>query len=483
MNFYPRCINGLLSVNANLPAIRICLPRLASSFFGRKSGDRTSDLREIEINNQTPEKEIPAPTISHQRILSSSVTCSQRNVLPRQVWVESLDDGKERYLDIVDLHPDIFATFPRLDLVHQNLYWQAHYRIVDWRCITTRAELVHRSRRKPWPQKGTGRARHGNRRTHIFKGGGQCNGPRGPESYFSILPYTVRLYGLLGMLSAKQAQGDLHIVEDFSLSQDLESAAKEVYSLANKRAQNRLRLTSTDPNEDVVIKRLKHLEDSTALEPKANNIDLLTSAIAREKEESEELMDLIRGGRAAEAANLGYRAAQYLREQVDKRGWGPACLFITDVETYLDSGDEISAGLAMALACASYAHYIEIDVAPESAAIQARLREGSQYTAPRSAHPGRGLTLMPVHGLNVWSMVHHDSLILSRQALDLLESRLLAAQRRVIPPGYQSALEWGPPMAGDWFVGRDHEADMSYMPSRHFSGDLGDADELKQRLQ
>lgn len=149
----------------------------------------------------------------------------------------------------------------------------------------------------------------------------------------------------------------------------------------------------------------------------------------------------------------------------------------------MDSGDQISAGLAIALACASYAHYIEIDVAPESAAIQARLREGSQYTAPRSAHPGRGLTLMPVHGLNVWSMVHHDSLILSRRALDLLESRLLAAQRRVIPPGYQSASEWEPPMAGDWFVGRDHEADMSYMPSRHFSGDLGDVDELKQRLQ
>lgn len=125
-------------------------------------------------------------------------------------------------------------------------------------------------------------------------------------------------------------QGDLHIVEDFSLSQDLESAAKEVYILANKRAQNRLRLTSPDPNEDVVTKRLKHLEDPTALEPKANNIDLLTSAIAREKEESEELMDLIRGGRAAESANLGYRAAQYLREQVDKRGWGPACLFITE---------------------------------------------------------------------------------------------------------------------------------------------------------
>nr|CDS29874.1 mitochondrial ribosomal protein L4 [Hymenolepis microstoma] len=481
MSLCSRYSNGLLRVN--LPTIRSCSSRLGSSFLLRKSGDRTPDLKDIEIRDQTACKEITNPIIPRSRILSPSTTCSYRNVVPRQAWVESLDKASERYLDIVDLHPDVFATFPRLDIVQQNLYWQAHYRIVDWRCITTRADLVHRSRRKPWPQKGTGRARHGNRRTHIFKGGAQCNGPRGPESYFSILPYSVRLYGLLGMLSAKQAQGDLHITEDFRLSQDLESEANEIYNLANKRAQNRLRLTPTDPNEDVVLQRLRSLEDLTAQEPKANSLDVLTSAIAREKEESEELMDLIRGGRAAEAANLGYRAAQYLREQVDKRGWGPACLFITDVETYLDGNEETSSGLAMALACASYAHYIETDVAPESAAIQARLREGSQYAAPRSVHPGRGLTLMPVHGLNVWSLVHHDSLIISRRALDVLESRLLAAQRRVIPPGFQSASEWRPPMAGDWFVGRSHEADRSYMPNRHFSGGLGDVDELKQRLQ
>lgn len=65
-----------------------------------------------------------------QRTLSPPVTCSFRRMAPRQVWVESLNAEKERYLDIVDLHPDVFATFPRLDLVHKNLYWQAHYRIV-----------------------------------------------------------------------------------------------------------------------------------------------------------------------------------------------------------------------------------------------------------------------------------------------------------------------------------------------------------------
>uniref|UniRef100_A0A0R3WQM4 FAD-dependent oxidoreductase n=1 Tax=Hydatigena taeniaeformis TaxID=6205 RepID=A0A0R3WQM4_HYDTA len=109
------------------------------------------------------------------------------------------------------------------------------------------------------------------------------------------------------------------------------------------------------------------------------------------------------------------------------------------------------------------------------------LREGSQYAAPRSLHPGRGLTLMPVHGLNVWSMVHHDSLVLTRKALDILEARLLAAQRRIIRSS--SAVEWRPPLAGDWLVGRDHAADRAHPPERHFSELLGDPEELRQKLQ
>ena len=96
-------------------------------------------------------------------------------------------------------------------------------------------------------------------------------------------------------------------------------------------------------------------------------------------------------------------------------------------------------------------------------------------------HPGRGLTLMPVHGLNVWSMVHHDSLVLTRRALDLLEARLLAAQRRVICD--RRPAEWRPPLVGDWLVDRDHAADRSHAPSRHFSASVGDVEEMRQRLQ
>lgn len=60
--------------------------------------------------------------------------------------------------------------------------------------------------RKPRPQKGLGRARHGSIRSPIWKGGGVVHGPRSPTSYFYMLGFSARLNGLRSTLSAKLAQ-------------------------------------------------------------------------------------------------------------------------------------------------------------------------------------------------------------------------------------------------------------------------------------
>lgn len=65
---------------------------------------------------------------------------------------------------------------------------------------------IHRGDRKPWPQKGTGRARHGTRRSPIFMGGVKIHGPRGPISHFYMLPLIKRVLGLCSTLSVKLAQ-------------------------------------------------------------------------------------------------------------------------------------------------------------------------------------------------------------------------------------------------------------------------------------
>lgn len=72
---------------------------------------------------------------------------------PRQVWVENLDTIDEKKLGLMELHPDIFAYSPRIDIIHQNIRWQKMYKFVSYAHTKVRSE-VRGGGRKPYPQKG-----------------------------------------------------------------------------------------------------------------------------------------------------------------------------------------------------------------------------------------------------------------------------------------------------------------------------------------
>jgi large subunit ribosomal protein L4 len=80
-------------------------------------------------------------------------------------------------------------------------------------CTKTRAE-VSGTGKKPYRQKHTGRARHGSRRSPIFKGGGVVFGPR-PRDYSYELPKKLRKQAMCLALSAKHTAGAVKVVEDF----------------------------------------------------------------------------------------------------------------------------------------------------------------------------------------------------------------------------------------------------------------------------
>ncbi|KYN05477.1 39S ribosomal protein L4, mitochondrial [Cyphomyrmex costatus] len=135
---------------------------------------------------------------------------------PRQVWLENLNTVEEKKLGLVTLHPHIYAAAPRIDIIHQNVRWQRMYRWVSYAHTKTRAE-VRGGGRKPWPQKGTGRARHGSIRSPLWRGGGVAHGPRSPTPHFYMLPFYTRVAGLTATLSVKLAQDDLHIVDELEI--------------------------------------------------------------------------------------------------------------------------------------------------------------------------------------------------------------------------------------------------------------------------
>lgn len=138
---------------------------------------------------------------------------------PRQVWLENLDTVDEKKLSLLELHPAVFGTNPRIDIICENVIWQRNYRFVSYAHAKARFE-VRGGGRKPWPQKGLGKARHGSIRSPLFKGGGVAHGPRSPTPHFYMLTFFSRILGLTSTLSVKLAQDDLHIVNNLEIPTD-----------------------------------------------------------------------------------------------------------------------------------------------------------------------------------------------------------------------------------------------------------------------
>ncbi|KAG0720501.1 39S ribosomal protein L4, mitochondrial [Chionoecetes opilio] len=82
-------------------------------------------------------------------------------VVPREAWIETLDtSAASPQVGLMHLHPQVFGAFPRLDIIHDNVVWQRKMCMVNTAHTKSRAE-VRGGGRKPWPQKGMGRSRHG----------------------------------------------------------------------------------------------------------------------------------------------------------------------------------------------------------------------------------------------------------------------------------------------------------------------------------
>ena len=122
---------------------------------------------------------------------------------------------KGEKVDTIELPVEIFGAPIRIDLMHQAFVRQMANKRLGTHSTKGRSE-VSGGGRKPWRQKGTGRARQGSIRAAQWVGGGKIFTPK-PRSYEKKMPRKMRRAALCSALSAKLAAEEMLIVNEFSL--------------------------------------------------------------------------------------------------------------------------------------------------------------------------------------------------------------------------------------------------------------------------
>ena len=163
---------------------------------------------------------------------------------------------KGKALGEISLDEKVFGIEPNIHVMHLALRRQLNNARQGNACTKTRAE-VRGGGKKPWKQKGTGRARAGSLRSPLFAGGGVSFGPK-PRSYAFDMPQKARQLALRSALSARLEQ--TVIVKDFSEIKEPKTKLM-VQALSALKAEGKI----------LVIANLKAAENAN-LELAARNI-------------------------------------------------------------------------------------------------------------------------------------------------------------------------------------------------------------------
>jgi large subunit ribosomal protein L4 len=127
----------------------------------------------------------------------------------------------------IDLPAKVFGAKWRSDLVHQVVEGMRSNKRAGTADTKDRGE-VRGGGRKPWKQKGTGRARHGSTRSPIWVGGGVTHGPLSEKNYKRKISKKMRAQALFSVLSKKLKDGEIIFVDSLILPEIKTKKAVEV---------------------------------------------------------------------------------------------------------------------------------------------------------------------------------------------------------------------------------------------------------------
>lgn len=131
------------------------------------------------------------------------------------------------------LPENVFALPWNEKLVHQVIISMMGNKRLPTAHTKTRGE-VSGTGKKPWKQKGTGRARHGSRRSPIWVGGGVAHGPRNERDYSRKINRKMKTKALFTVLSKKLKDGEIIFVENLSFKAPKTKEAKGIINSLSK---------------------------------------------------------------------------------------------------------------------------------------------------------------------------------------------------------------------------------------------------------
>lgn len=136
-------------------------------------------------------------------------------------------DQKGTAAGTISLPAKVFAAKWRADLVHQVVEGMRSNKRAGTADTKDRGE-VRGGGRKPWKQKGTGRARHGSTRSPIWVGGGVTHGPLAEKNYKRKISKKMRAQALFSVLSRKFKDGEIIFVDTLATSKISTKAGMEI---------------------------------------------------------------------------------------------------------------------------------------------------------------------------------------------------------------------------------------------------------------
>ena len=176
-----------------------------------------------------------------------------------------------KIVEELELNDSVFAIEPNVPVMHQALVRQQANARLGTHKTKTRGE-VKGTTAKWYRQKGTGRARHGDRKANIFVGGGQVHKPR-PRDYTQKMPRKMRRLALRSALSAKAASQEIVVLDEITFAEP--QTAQILNLLDNLEIEGSVVILLSERNENVE-KSAKNLQGVKTLRTNYLNIrDLL----------------------------------------------------------------------------------------------------------------------------------------------------------------------------------------------------------------